>query len=157
MGWCRLTYLCISVIEIGFSVAVLLPLLQLGAPDWGLLSFFCSSATSQGLPLLHTQCNWHHVEPGSQGLFSLCREFKYKTNITFHDNDTVSYLEYRQLFFRPDLSNGTEDEYIVMPNILMLVRACFPETCWLAGRVVMLCVNLKLLFLSELNSIKLQD
>ncbi|XP_015131110.1 scavenger receptor class B member 1 isoform X2 [Gallus gallus] len=55
------------------------------------------------------------------------REFKYKTNITFHDNDTVSYLEYRQLFFRPDLSNGTEDEYIVMPNILMLGAAVMME------------------------------
>ncbi|OXB58758.1 hypothetical protein ASZ78_012354 [Callipepla squamata] len=56
------------------------------------------------------------------------REFKYKTNITFHDNDTVSYLEYRQLFFRPDLSNGTEDEYIVMPNILMLGAAVMMES-----------------------------
>ncbi|XP_027325779.3 scavenger receptor class B member 1 isoform X2 [Anas acuta] len=55
------------------------------------------------------------------------REFRYKTNITFHDNDTVSYLEYRKLFFRPDLSNGTEDEYIVMPNILMLGASVMME------------------------------
>lgn len=45
-------------------------------------------------------------------------------NITFHDNDTVSFLEYRKLFFQPDLSNGSEDEYIVVPNILMMVRTC---------------------------------
>uniref|UniRef100_A0A8B9I1Y9 Scavenger receptor class B member 1 n=1 Tax=Anser brachyrhynchus TaxID=132585 RepID=A0A8B9I1Y9_9AVES len=54
-------------------------------------------------------------------------EFRYKTNITFHDNDTVSYVEYRKLFFQPDLSNGTEDEYIVMPNILMLGASVMME------------------------------
>ncbi|XP_069727455.1 scavenger receptor class B member 1 isoform X2 [Phaenicophaeus curvirostris] len=55
------------------------------------------------------------------------REFRYKTNITFNDNDTVSYLEYRKLFFRPDLSNGSEDEYIVVPNILMMGAAVMME------------------------------
>ncbi|XP_053938635.1 scavenger receptor class B member 1 isoform X2 [Cuculus canorus] len=55
------------------------------------------------------------------------REFRYKTNITFNDNDTVSFLEYRQLFFRPDLSNGSEDEYIVVPNILMMGAAVMME------------------------------
>ncbi|NXS52189.1 SCRB1 protein, partial [Brachypteracias leptosomus] len=58
---------------------------------------------------------------------SLCREFRYKTNITFHDNDTVSYLEYRKLFFQPDLSNGTEEDYIVVPNILMMGAAVMME------------------------------
>ncbi|XP_029881923.1 scavenger receptor class B member 1 isoform X2 [Aquila chrysaetos chrysaetos] len=55
------------------------------------------------------------------------REFRYKTNITFHDNDTVSFLEYRKLFFQPDLSNGSEDEYIVVPNILMMGAAVMME------------------------------
>ncbi|XP_066055722.1 scavenger receptor class B member 1 isoform X1 [Chamaea fasciata] len=55
------------------------------------------------------------------------REYRNKTNITFHDNDTVSYLEYRNLFFQPHLSNGTEDEYIVVPNILMLGAAVMME------------------------------
>ncbi|NWS67118.1 SCRB1 protein, partial [Crotophaga sulcirostris] len=55
------------------------------------------------------------------------REFRYKTNITFHDNDTVSFLEYRELFFRPDLSNGSEDEYVVVPNILMMGAAVMME------------------------------
>ncbi|NXX92660.1 SCRB1 protein, partial [Centropus bengalensis] len=55
------------------------------------------------------------------------REFRYKTNITFNDNDTVSFLEYRKLFFRPDLSNGSEDEYIVVPNILMMGAAVMME------------------------------
>ncbi|XP_061866221.1 scavenger receptor class B member 1 isoform X3 [Colius striatus] len=55
------------------------------------------------------------------------REFRYKTNITFHDNDTVSFLEYRRLFFQPHLSNGTEEEYIVVPNILMMGAAVMME------------------------------
>ncbi|NWW87843.1 SCRB1 protein, partial [Rhynochetos jubatus] len=55
------------------------------------------------------------------------REFRYKTNITFHDNDTVSFLEYRQFFFQPDLSSGSEEEYIVVPNILMMGAAVMME------------------------------
>nr|XP_030141254.3 scavenger receptor class B member 1 isoform X1 [Taeniopygia guttata]XP_041575336.1 scavenger receptor class B member 1 isoform X1 [Taeniopygia guttata] len=55
------------------------------------------------------------------------REYRFKTNITFYDNDTVSYLEYRHLFFQPDLSNGTEDEYIVVPNIMMMGAAVMME------------------------------
>ncbi|NXC19677.1 SCRB1 protein, partial [Corythaeola cristata] len=55
------------------------------------------------------------------------REIRYKTNITFHDNDTVSFLEYRRLYFQPDLSNGSEEEYIVVPNILMMGAAVMME------------------------------
>ncbi|NXG33240.1 SCRB1 protein, partial [Dromaius novaehollandiae] len=55
------------------------------------------------------------------------REFRYKTNITFHDNDTVSFLEYRNLFFCPELSAGTEDDYIVIPNILLMGAAVMVE------------------------------
>ncbi|NXT05180.1 SCRB1 protein, partial [Prunella fulvescens] len=55
------------------------------------------------------------------------REYRFKTNITFHDNDTVSYLEYRHLFFQPHLSNGTEDEYIVVPNLMMMGAAVMVE------------------------------
>ncbi|NXP39840.1 SCRB1 protein, partial [Leiothrix lutea] len=55
------------------------------------------------------------------------REYRTKTNITFHDNDTVSYLEYRRLFFQPHLSSGPEDEYVVVPNILMLGAAVMME------------------------------
>ncbi|XP_009995981.1 PREDICTED: scavenger receptor class B member 1 [Chaetura pelagica] len=55
------------------------------------------------------------------------REYRYKTNITFHDNDTVSFLEYRRLFFQPHLSNGSEEEYIVVPNILMMGAAVMME------------------------------
>uniref|UniRef100_A0A8C3V6C6 Scavenger receptor class B member 1 n=1 Tax=Catharus ustulatus TaxID=91951 RepID=A0A8C3V6C6_CATUS len=55
------------------------------------------------------------------------REYRNKTNITFHDNDTVSYLEYRKFFFQPRLSNGTEDEYVVVPNILLMGAAVMME------------------------------
>ena len=52
----------------------------------------------------------------------LCREYRHKTNITFNDNDTVSFLEFRNFKFQPDRSSGLESDYIVMPNILVLVR-----------------------------------
>lgn len=50
------------------------------------------------------------------------REYRRKSNITFNDNDTVSFLEYRNFKFQPDKSSGLESDYIVMPNILVLVR-----------------------------------
>ncbi|XP_004709675.1 scavenger receptor class B member 1 isoform X1 [Echinops telfairi] len=55
------------------------------------------------------------------------REFRYKTNITFNDNDTVSFLEYRSFQFQPDKSHGSESDYIVMPNILVLTAASMME------------------------------
>lgn len=50
-----------------------------------------------------------------------CREYRHKKNITFHSNHTVSFLGYRTFIFQPDRSNGSENDYIVMPNILVLV------------------------------------
>ncbi|XP_042767356.1 scavenger receptor class B member 1 isoform X5 [Panthera tigris] len=50
------------------------------------------------------------------------REFRHKSNITFNDNDTVSFLEYRSFQFQPDRSHGLESDYIVMPNILVLLN-----------------------------------
>uniref|UniRef100_A0A452HTD8 Scavenger receptor class B member 1 n=1 Tax=Gopherus agassizii TaxID=38772 RepID=A0A452HTD8_9SAUR len=55
------------------------------------------------------------------------REHRYKTNITFHDNGTVSFLEYRQFYFQPDLSDGREEDYIVVPNILVMGAAIMME------------------------------
>ena len=34
----------------------------------------------------------------------------------------MSFLEYRSYQFQPDKSRGQESDYIVMPNILVLVR-----------------------------------
>lgn len=61
----------------------------------------------------------------------LHREYRHKSNITFNDNDTVSFLEYRNFKFQPDKSSGSESDYIVMPNILVLVRlpVAVPPPC----------------------------
>ncbi|KAM7051185.1 scavenger receptor class B member 1 isoform 2-T2 [Molossus nigricans] len=55
------------------------------------------------------------------------REYRRKTNITFNDNDTVSFLEYRTFEFQPDKSSGLESDYIIMPNILVLSAAMLME------------------------------
>ncbi|XP_007665113.1 scavenger receptor class B member 1 isoform X2 [Ornithorhynchus anatinus] len=55
------------------------------------------------------------------------REFRHKDNITFNDNDTVSYLEYRSFRFQPEMSQGSEDDYIVIPNILVLGSSIMME------------------------------
>ena len=34
----------------------------------------------------------------------------------------MSFLEFRNFKFQPDRSSGLESDYIVMPNILVLVR-----------------------------------
>lgn len=52
----------------------------------------------------------------------LRREYRHKSNITFNDNDTVSFREYRSFQFQPDMSRGSESDYVYMPNILVLVR-----------------------------------
>ncbi|XP_036027961.1 scavenger receptor class B member 1 [Onychomys torridus] len=55
------------------------------------------------------------------------REFRHKANITFHNNDTVSFVEHRSLHFQPDRSRGSESDYIVLPNILVLSGAIMME------------------------------
>nr|XP_056715064.1 scavenger receptor class B member 1 [Euleptes europaea] len=51
------------------------------------------------------------------------REYREKNNITFHENGTVSYREYRHFHFQPDMSNGTEEDYVLIPNVLVLGAA----------------------------------
>lgn len=48
------------------------------------------------------------------------REYRHKANITFNNNDTVSFVENRSLHFQPHMSRGLESDYIVLPNILVL-------------------------------------
>ncbi|XP_008837471.1 scavenger receptor class B member 1 isoform X2 [Nannospalax galili] len=55
------------------------------------------------------------------------REFKHKTNITFNNNDTVSFVEHRSLHFQPNMSRGSENDYIVLPNIMVLGAAVMME------------------------------
>ncbi|XP_064128126.1 scavenger receptor class B member 1 isoform X1 [Loxodonta africana] len=65
------------------------------------------------------------------------REFRHKSNITFNDNDTVSFLEYRTFQFQPAKSYGLESDYIVMPNILVLTAAMLVENQPLSLKVLM--------------------
>ncbi|XP_021564373.1 scavenger receptor class B member 1 [Carlito syrichta] len=65
------------------------------------------------------------------------REFRHKSNITFNDNDTVSFLEYRSYQFQPDKSHGSESDYIVMPNILVLGAAVMMEHKPMSLRLLM--------------------
>ncbi|XP_051017391.1 scavenger receptor class B member 1 isoform X2 [Acomys russatus] len=55
------------------------------------------------------------------------REYRQKINITFNDNDTVSFQEHRSLYFQPDRSQGSESDYIVLPNMLVLGAAIMME------------------------------
>ncbi|KAK3550249.1 hypothetical protein QTP86_021271 [Hemibagrus guttatus] len=48
------------------------------------------------------------------------REKRWKDNITFHDNKTVSYREYRQYFFEESMSIGNESDVVTIPNMLVL-------------------------------------
>ncbi|KAM8918117.1 scavenger receptor class B member 1 isoform 2-T2 [Lycaon pictus] len=65
------------------------------------------------------------------------REFRHKSNITFNDNDTVSFLEYRSFQFQPDKSHGLESDYIVMPNILVLAAAMMMEDKPMSLKLIM--------------------
>uniref|UniRef100_A0A8D0HC23 Scavenger receptor class B member 1 n=1 Tax=Sphenodon punctatus TaxID=8508 RepID=A0A8D0HC23_SPHPU len=56
------------------------------------------------------------------------REYREKKNITFHDeNGTVSFLGNRRFYFQPDLSNGSEEDYVMVPNILVMGAAIMME------------------------------
>lgn len=53
---------------------------------------------------------------------NLSRKRIQKDNITFNDNYTVSYREYRRYYFEPSMSAGNESDIITIPNMLVLVR-----------------------------------
>lgn len=55
------------------------------------------------------------------------REYRQKTNITFLENGTVSYREYRRFYFRRDLSVGDEDDIVCLPNMLVLGSSVIME------------------------------
>ncbi|XP_029025059.1 scavenger receptor class B member 1 isoform X3 [Betta splendens] len=50
-----------------------------------------------------------------------------KDNITFHENGTVSYREYRTYFFEPSMSVGNESDVVTIPNMLVLGAAVMME------------------------------
>ncbi|XP_075689686.1 scavenger receptor class B member 1 isoform X2 [Rhinoderma darwinii] len=51
------------------------------------------------------------------------REQKQKTNITFNENGTVSFVEWRTFQFDPEKSAGSEEDYLVVPNFIVLVSS----------------------------------
>ncbi|KAM6155284.1 scavenger receptor class B member 1 isoform 2-T2 [Rhynchocyon petersi] len=65
------------------------------------------------------------------------REFRHKSNITFNNNDTVSFLEYRSFQFQPNKSSGLESDYIVMPNILVLAASMMAVDKPMALKLIM--------------------
>ncbi|XP_075885843.1 scavenger receptor class B member 1 isoform X1 [Nelusetta ayraudi] len=50
-----------------------------------------------------------------------------KDNITFNDNYTVSYMEYRSYYFEPSMSAGNESDIITIPNMLVMAAAVMME------------------------------
>ncbi|XP_036278870.1 scavenger receptor class B member 1 isoform X1 [Pipistrellus kuhlii] len=65
------------------------------------------------------------------------REFRHKSNITFNDNDTVSFREYRHFQFQPHMSRGSESDYVSMPNVLMMSSAMMAEKKSMALKMLM--------------------
>ncbi|XP_059850506.1 scavenger receptor class B member 1-like isoform X2 [Hypanus sabinus] len=55
------------------------------------------------------------------------REHRPKSNITFHENYTVSYRSYRQFHFVPERSSGNESDELMLPNMLALGAAILAE------------------------------
>lgn len=44
-----------------------------------------------------------------------------KVNLRFHDNGTLTFNQRKIFKFSPELSNGTEDDTVHVPNIPLLV------------------------------------
>lgn len=59
-----------------------------------------------------------------------------KENITFHPNETVSYLEYRSYYFEPSMSVGNESDVVTIPNMLVLGAAVMMENLPYAVRLM---------------------
>uniref|UniRef100_A0A4W6F2A6 Scavenger receptor class B member 1 n=1 Tax=Lates calcarifer TaxID=8187 RepID=A0A4W6F2A6_LATCA len=59
-----------------------------------------------------------------------------KDNITFHPNNTVSYREYRQYYFEPSMSAGSESDVVTIPNMLVLGAAVMMENLPYAVRLM---------------------
>ncbi|KAG8515000.1 Scavenger receptor class B member 1 [Galemys pyrenaicus] len=65
------------------------------------------------------------------------REFRHKINITFNDNDTVSYREVRRFQFEPEKSCGTESDRLMLPNIMVMGAAALMENKPVTVKVMM--------------------
>lgn len=58
-------------------------------------------------------------------LFYYCRyrEAFEHTNVVFNDNYTLSTVPVHPLKYIPEMSNGTEDDLVIMPNIAIFVSS----------------------------------
>ncbi|XP_056592849.1 scavenger receptor class B member 1 isoform X2 [Triplophysa dalaica] len=65
------------------------------------------------------------------------RERRWKDNITFHDNNTVSYREFRQYFFEESMSVGDESDVVTIPNMLVLGASVMMENMPYAFRLLL--------------------
>ncbi|XP_028830821.1 scavenger receptor class B member 1 isoform X2 [Denticeps clupeoides] len=64
-------------------------------------------------------------------------EKRQKENITFHDNHTVSYREYRRYFFEESMSVGNESDVVTIPNMLVLGASVMMEDMPLPVRLML--------------------
>ena len=56
------------------------------------------------------------------------KEHVYKEDVTSHDNGTISYRQYKQFHFVPEMSVGPDSETFVTVNMVLLVSqllTCF--------------------------------
>jgi hypothetical protein len=51
----------------------------------------------------------------------LIRETQEKRNITFNEDDTVTYGDLRTHVFEPEFSKGKLDDILVVPNMALIV------------------------------------
>ncbi|XP_055063624.2 scavenger receptor class B member 1 isoform X2 [Misgurnus anguillicaudatus] len=65
------------------------------------------------------------------------REQRWKDNITFHNNNTVTYLEYRRYFFEESMSVGNESDVVTIPNMLVLGASIMMENMPYPVRVLL--------------------
>lgn len=49
------------------------------------------------------------------------RELLEHRNVTFNGNGTVTALLHHPLVYVPEMSNGTEEDIMILPNIALLV------------------------------------
>ncbi|XP_044131588.1 scavenger receptor class B member 1 isoform X1 [Bufo gargarizans] len=65
------------------------------------------------------------------------RERKQKTNITFNENGTVSFVEIRSFQFDREKSAGSEDDYVLVPNLIVMISSLMTKDMSYAVRFML--------------------
>ncbi|XP_040272159.1 scavenger receptor class B member 1 isoform X2 [Bufo bufo] len=65
------------------------------------------------------------------------RERKQKTNITFNENGTVSFVETRSFQFDREKSAGSEDDYVLVPNLIVMISSLMTKDMSYAVRFML--------------------